>query len=130
VGRRQLLAVVLVAGFLGLAGYGLRADLAAGQSPAAPDASGTDRTALVANGASASEAVVGERPERVAEATAKERRAPAREGRGLDLAALVALAGTGITALALALARRRHRRATTTTRGLAPSRGPPLLLPS
>ena len=128
VGRRRLCAVVLVAGFLGLAGYAIRADSSALSSPR--EATGTHRRPVVANGVAASEAVFGERPERATEATAKERRVQSRESRSFDSLALLALSGAGITPLALALARRRQRRAATTTRWLAPSRGPPVLLPS
>jgi hypothetical protein len=131
--HRRVLSAVLAAVVVAMTGAALhtRATAAVGPSPPLGAAPHPTRTGTVElSQPTTAEAVVAERGERVAEATSTDRRLPSRDGRPLDWLAIVSLAAAGVAALWNALARRRHRRVATVARWLAPSRGPPLLLPS
>ena len=133
VSRRQLFAVVLVAAFVGLAGYALQsgpgyAGAFGSITQPAPLETGHPRVDVATP--NASEAIVADRTERATEAQANDRRSSLRDARGLDLFGVLGLAAAIVAALAIAIRRRRHRRAATTARWLAPARAPPPLLPS
>jgi hypothetical protein len=129
VSRRPLFALVLVAAFVGLAGYGVRAGATFG-SMMHPAPLETGHQRLEATSPNASEGIVADRTERATEAAPNDRRSSLRDARGLDLLGVLGLAGTSVAALAVAIRRRRHRRTATSARWLAPSRAPPQLLPS
>jgi len=128
--RRVLGAVLLVALCMaGVAGgsAGAAARTERGGSRTEPS---TDSTPLVASTPPTAAAVVGERTERVSEASANDRRSSSRDGRPVDWLALGIIGAVVATALAGSLARRRRRRVATLSLHFAPSRGPPLLLAS
>ena len=135
-GRRISVAVLALAAWVAV--IGAQSGVAAASGPAAPVAPlapGADSPAhhngtLDAAGPGGGELVVAERTERASEAAAHDRRLTSRDGRPLDWLAPASLGGVAVAALSSTLARRRHRRLAARSPHFAPSRGPPLLIPS